>query len=100
LRGEFRENDPNTFRALQAVLSRDRFYDARLTPQRPSYLDGPEDSLTVVRCSVATTIGMVVGGEIDQDNGQVAALLKILDDLQATVFALPWKVAPTPSPSP
>ena len=100
LHGSFSESDARTFPVLRDVLRRDAFYDLRLTPQRASYLDGAVDGVSVTRCSVETTVGMIVGGEFDNTNGQMDRLLKLLNDLQTAIFALPWKPVPSLSPTP
>jgi hypothetical protein len=101
VRGTLSESSGQTFDALRAVLQDHDFYRLRLTPERTIYLDGPEDVVSVSRCGVTTTLGFFVQREfVNQDNGQIKALVALLDDLQRVIGQLPWTPSPSPSPNP
>jgi hypothetical protein len=103
LKGSFIESDPHTFSILRATLKKHDFYALRLTPAtKVILLDGPEDTITVIRCGVATSIGYFSAGEfVDPQNGQLEALRALLDDLQNAIVTFPWTpVPPSPTPMP
>lgn len=102
LHGDFVAADPQrTFAGVLAVLERNRFFEMRLTPVSPRYLDGPEDAVTVVRCGVTTTLGTVApGGQVDLDDAQAKAFFSLGNDLRNAIFSEGWTRSTPPPANP
>ena len=89
--GNFTLENSATLAPLQHVLENDRYYELKLTPTNAHlYLDGPEDTIEVTRCSVTTTLGYAVHSFVEHD-AQWDALTHVLDDLQRVIYAMPWQ---------
>lgn len=95
--GSFVSTAPlDSFRNIVQVLKRDGFFAMRLQPAAALYLDGPEDSVTVTRCGVTTTLSSVTSSqELRLDDAQGKAFFALLADLRSTILRQKWK---TPSP--
>ncbi len=91
-------NPKQGFDDVAAVLERNRFLDMRMTAAKCCVIDGPEDSITVIRCNVTTTLAAVSqGGAANLEDAQGKAFLRLEDQLRQTIFAEKW-VTPTPGP--
>jgi hypothetical protein len=89
--GTFVLDNAATLAPLQRVLEKDRFYQLKLTPTSTHmYLDGPEDSIKVTRCGVATVFGYGVHSFVERD-AQWDRLTQLLDDLQSAIYAMAWQ---------
>ena len=99
LRGYFVAADQlGTFQRLLGILRRDRFFELRLTPIPPVYLDGPEDGIIVSWCGVTTTLGTAsYAGEVSLSDVAAQRFFHLEDDLRHAIFAERW-ITPTPQP--
>ena len=91
-------NSKQGFDDVAAVLERSRFFDMRMTAAKCCVIDGPEDSITVIRCNVTTTLATASeGGSANLDDAQGKAFLQLEDRLRQTIFTKKWATS-TPSP--
>jgi len=76
-------NPKQSFDDVAAVLERSRFFDMRMAAPKCCVIDGPEDSITVIRCNVTTTLATVSeGGLANLEDAQSKVFLR-LEDLTA-----------------
>ncbi len=92
--GNFVATNPKQgFDDVAAVLERSRFFDMRMTVPKCCVIDGPEDSITVIRCNVTTTLATASeGGSANLDDAQGKAFLRLEDQLRQTIFAEKWVI--------
>jgi len=91
-------NPKQSFDDVAAVLERSRFFDMRMAAPKCCVIDGPEDSITVIRCNVTTTLATVSeGGLANLEDAQSKVFLRLEDQLRRTIFAEKW-ATPTPGP--
>lgn len=95
------------FSQLVTTLRDGRFYSIRLHETPVQYIDGPFDTVAVMRCGVVTGLGTAgVSGlpfEADLHDAQTDRLIELVDALQSRVFAWPSsteRLEPTPSAPP
>ena len=106
--GSYSGGDGKTLlKTLIELLQRYDFYAMRLRRTPVFYLDGPCETIEVMRCGVATAIGGLgvdlLPFEADVEDPQTSRFNALLNELQAPILAWPWaKEArePTPAPSP
>ncbi len=94
--GSFVSTKPlDSFKNVVQALERDRSFAMRLRPAASLYLDGPEDSVTVSRCGVTTTLSSVTSSqELNLDDAQGKAFFALLSDLRETIFRQKWETPP------
>lgn len=99
MKGSFVPAAPvDSFNNVVHVLEKDRFFAMRLRPAVTLYVDGPEDSVTVARCGVTTTLSSVPSSEeLNLDDPQGKAFFALLADLRTTIFGQKWKTPPPTS---
>jgi hypothetical protein len=91
-------NPKQSFDDVAAVLEQSHFFDMRMTVPKCCVIDGPEDSITVIRCNVTTTLATVSkGGSANLEDAQGTKFLHVEDHLRKTIFAQKWE-RPTPGP--
>jgi hypothetical protein len=77
-----------------AILRSAQFFDIRLsTPAagQSRYIDGPEDTVTVVACGIRWALGTAnTGDSIDIGNAQARQFFKLENDLRAAIFSSQW----------
>lgn len=100
LAGSFVSASPlASFESIVQVLKKDRFFALRLHPARALYIDGPEDSVTVVRCGVTTTLSSVpLSEEVNLGDAQAKTFGALLDDLRAAILKQNWETPPAQTP--
>jgi hypothetical protein len=94
--GTYVAADPRgLFQALTAVLERNRFLDMQLTVlEKCCTLDGPEDSVSVARCGVGTTVGTLPPENgIFDENSQTTAFKALEEQLRQVIFSAKWNPA-------
>jgi hypothetical protein len=80
-----------TSEAILHVLQHHAFFQLRLSTTNKLYLDGPEDSITVVRCGVTTTLSTTpYGSEIDLSDANAKAFFDLESDLRDSIFVQKW----------
>jgi hypothetical protein len=100
LKGSYTLRDAGAWSTFVGILERDGFYSLRLTPNpKFALLDPPSDSVSVTRCKVTTSIGLASTLQGVVEDGAFKRYLKLLDDMQTAIFALPWVPVPAPSPT-
>jgi hypothetical protein len=87
--GHFEAATPlRTFADVVGVLKADNFFAVQLTPTTEGYIDGPEDSVTVVRCGITWGLGTIgSGGFVMLNDTQGRAFFKLEDDLRNAIFS-------------
>jgi hypothetical protein len=97
--GKFSAVDPvTTFENVVGVLRAASFFGMRMNPAAHLYIDGPEDSVTVVACGITWSLGTASeGGEVELQDAQGRAFFELEDDLRSAIFSGNWTLA-TPSP--
>ncbi|MGC8485836.1 MAG: hypothetical protein ACP5O6_09415 [Candidatus Baltobacteraceae bacterium] len=79
---------------LVAILRNRSFFEMSLRTSRKIYIDGPEDSISVLRCGVVTTISTVgsrsVAFEAALHGERMRRFFALLRALEAPIFAWPW----------
>jgi hypothetical protein len=82
------------------VLRQHDFFAMHLSPMPATSLDGPEDSITVARCGVFTTISTISNSdEVNLDDAQAKSFFALEDDLRTAIFKQQWQSS-TPQPQP
>jgi hypothetical protein len=88
-------NAANAMAAVVDVLRTHDFFAMKLTPMPATRLDGPEDSITVERCGVSTTLSTIPKtDEVNLNDAQAKAFFALEDDLRTAIFAQQWENAP------
>jgi hypothetical protein len=97
------------FASMLDALRKADFYSMRLREAPIPYLDGPSETVAVLRCGVVTAIGTLgtreIATEADLRDPQTTRFRALVDSLQGFIIAWPWskerrEPTPTPSPSP
>ncbi len=83
------------------------FYSIRLRETPMPYMDGPLDTVAVMRCGVVTVVGTLgtagLPFEADLRDPETDRFMKLVNALQTSIFAWPWskeRLDPLPSPAP
>ena len=85
----------DAFQNIVRVLKQSNFFAMRLHPTTALHLDGPEDSVTVTRCGVSTTLATTApAAELNLEDAQGESLFVLLADLRAAIFAQKWTTPP------
>jgi hypothetical protein len=90
--GDFAAGKPSAlFRDVVAVLQTRSFFGMRLTPAPATYLDGPEDSISVGACGMKWTLSTVATSqEFDLSDQNATRFFALEDALRTTIFAAEW----------
>jgi hypothetical protein len=97
------------FESVVKILQEQDFFSLRLRASPTLYVDGPCETVEVMRCGVVTALGGLgvdmLPWEADLKDAQTARFESLVSAIQAPIFAWTWssehqEVVPTPSPAP
>ena len=90
-------NSAKSFYDVLAILRAHHFFAMRFHTPNAYYLDGPEDAIAVSRCGVTTTIATTpYGAEVDLDDIQGRAFVKLESDLRNAIVSDQWNKIASP----
>ncbi|HEY1682492.1 MAG TPA: hypothetical protein VGF98_12690 [Candidatus Tumulicola sp.] len=95
--GVFVASDPiASFRKIVGVLKAASFFDMRLAPATSSYIDGPEDTVTVALCGIRWSLGTIVQpGQVAQNDDSGRRFFALESELRKMIFADAWSTSTT-----
>jgi hypothetical protein len=102
-------NGQALFESLLKILQERDFFSLRLRESPTFYIDGPCETVEIMRCGVVTAVGGLgvdmLAREADLKDAQTARFDSLVNTLQTPIFAWPWstehqEVTPTPAPTP